>query len=109
MLRLLLEKAAAGAKTIVRQIRKWLGVSGRSSSSSKLTCVSGRELRIASVSDTIVANRSLDSRSEPRFSKNARFIIETSRYHTPPKWGAAGRFGAIRHCGFVAFQLGWFR
>ena len=70
-----------------RPIRKWLGDSGTSSSRSLLSCFNGHELSIASVSATIVANRVLGSRSEPKFSKNARFSIETSRSHTPPKWG----------------------
>ena len=49
-----------------------------------------RELRIASVSAIIVANRSLDSRSEWRFSKNA--INKRRCSHTPPKWAVDGVF-----------------
>ena len=52
-----------------RPIRKWLGDSGTSSSRSLLSCFNGHELRIASVSATIVANRVLGSRSEPKFRK----------------------------------------
>ena len=98
-------KTHAGTLEKALPIRKWLGVSGSSSSTSLLTCVNGLALTRLSVSVTMVEKVSQVNFADPKFKRRARFTICTSLFHTPPKWGAEGGFRRHSTDWFSSFCL----
>lgn len=83
-------KIPGGSGGLLLMRRRWFGVSGLSSLGSILSCVSGRELRMASTSVMFVANASSVRACWPRRLLRIFWTDRIILSQTPPIWLAPG-------------------